>query len=286
MRRTICISGLLMLVCLFTLTDARAQEPKDRSGEIQITDQPSNARIPAPEGKKVELPLQPMYMYKDGKRVELEQDFNFLAIRFSKATITKAERHEYYKSIHLVLSELKEADLLEKKINVIRLMPGATERKWNIFTEHLRQGMKMSFVGRVFQEIGKEGLNDLLVATDEIEVRFFSQMDDKSSDQLTSRYPLRLVSESPMERTAIYAVTEKQIDTTDLANRIFESGSFDSVSPVLIHLKGRPLSDAQKLQAAEIMKRAASKKPGKPSGPAQKSPPMKKADEKPPMQKK
>ena len=198
--------------------------------------------------QKVETPPpRTMYMYdENGKRAELDQDLGFMAIRFSEANIERDKRHEYYKRIRLVVSELNEPVLLEKGLFALRLMPGALEEKWNLFAFKMAKDHEVSYVGRVFKRVRTDKLKDLLVATDEIEAVFKGRPGKSDFDRLQGSYPLRLVSEQNPSGSAVYKTTNINVDTVDLANRIFETGRFQSVRPRFIPVQGQPVTEKLK----------------------------------------
>jgi len=101
-------------------------------------------QMPLPKvglGKKVvtEVPDQPMFYYENGKKVELDQDFGFVGISFVLDPIVKEKRHDYYKIMRLVVSEISDPILLKNNMYVVRLTPGADEKKWNIFAAYMRR---------------------------------------------------------------------------------------------------------------------------------------------------
>ena len=190
----------------------------------------------------INVPPRPMYTYQNGKRVDLGQDFSFVVISFQSRPVSRDKRHEFYKNIPLIVSELKEPALAKEGYYVLRLMPGASERAWNIFTEHLCRDRALDYVGRVFKQQTRKGLVDLLATTKRIRIRFKTKPTTDKIDRLLSVYPLSFVGRDDISGDIAFETRGVQLDTVDLVNRIHESGEFVSAEPVFILVKGRPVT--------------------------------------------
>lgn len=191
----------------------------------------------------VDLPPKPMFYYQNGKRTDLEQDFGFVGVIFQKEPPRKDFRYKYYKKLGLVVSELREKSLLENKVYVIRLVPGATESKWNIFTQYMHKDSEITYVGRVFKRLDIAGVKTLMVTKGEIRVVFKDQPTLDQCRELSYEFPLTFERFDSEKKSAFYKKRDISIDDLDLANQMFETGRFKAVEPVFIKVKGQALTE-------------------------------------------
>jgi|GEM_PF-3020284 len=235
MKYLVCMLFSMLLILAGTSLFAQQMKAGDSQGVIP--------KVGFGKKKVVEIPDKPMFYYEAGQRVELEQDFGFVAVSFAKENFSKADRHKYYKKLTLVVSELKEETLLKENIYVIRLMPGATEKKWNIFTQYMYRDSEIKYVGRVFKKIGEDKIKVLWVTTGDLKIEFKDQVDIEKCNALSVEFPLTFKTIDTESNSAYYKKRDITIDDVDLANQMFETEKFVSVEPVFIKIKGKTPSE-------------------------------------------
>lgn len=214
------------------------------------------------------IPPKPMTTYQNGVKTPLLQALNFVAISFKEKLISKDARHAYYKRMQLVVSELDEPAARAKNLWIIRLTDGATEEKWNIFAAYMANDKELDYVGRVFLKKNKGAADDLLVAGPELSITFKKLPTPAELEAVTHSYPLTLLPHDPISPKIPFAVRDIHTDTVDLANRLQESGQFQSAEVEFVMIHGKVVDEAYRQKVLEGYKAA------KPKGASDTPPPM------------
>jgi len=223
------------------------------TGSLALAQQHLIPEVSRGKGVAQDVPSYLMYAYIDGKRVELTQDFGFVAIGFAQRPILKDARHAYYKKMRLVVSELNDPALLERELFVVRLTPGADEGKWNVFAQFMRSDRELRYVGRVFSrpDPAHPAVKELLVSAPEIAVQYREPASPERARQEEGRYLIRFERVSTPDGAAIFAAENRAIDPVDLADRMHETGEYKSVSPVFVRVAGQPATPEARQEVIE-----------------------------------
>ncbi len=193
--------------------------------------------------KVIPVSSRDMFYYDEkGQKRELTQDFQFVGCQFKKAYADKQSRYTYYKNkVRLVVSELKEEELLERGIYGLRLLPGADENKWNVMAEWMRNDKELDFSYRVFSEVPKKGFKKLMFLTDRIELAFVAKPDEKRLAQLAADYPIEPVGKLEGNRLTVRMLDKKE-DSINLANVMRRAKDISYAVPEFIEIQGRPVT--------------------------------------------
>ena len=245
--RIICILSIFLGFLTFCST-AQAQ---DSGGIIPQRDMKPTIQHLGPS-KVIPVATRDMFYFdENGKKQELKQDFQFVGCQFKEAYADKKSRHTYYKNkVRLVISELKEEELLERGIYGVRLMAGADEQKWNVMAEYMKKDKELDFAYRVFYRVSKKKVKNLLFLTNRIEVAFSAKPDDALLTKLRADYPVEIVGEIKDSRVML-RMTDKREDSVNLANVMQRAAYIRYAVPEFIEVVGRPVSkeDVDRLPA-------------------------------------
>jgi len=210
------------------------------------------------KGKKIEVPTKPMYTYLRGKKTDLTQDLVFVALAFADRYPPEEYRHKYYKDkIHLVISELREADLLKEGFYGLRLVPGATQKNLDVLTEYMRNDSELNYVSRVFKEMKGE-TKDLLIPLNRIRVKLRQPIDEKKVHTAYFDFPVKVFRMVENSQVYEFVVTDRRADTIELANSMHESGLYYWAEPVLLRITGQKITEDSKKRIMDGMQNAIS----------------------------
>ena len=184
------------------------------------------------------------HFYKDGRKIKLVQDFGFVAFAFKdpRMALDRKRRLKYYESIKLVVSEIKNRELLDMGLFVLRLVPNAQAAQWDVFTAYMKRSGDLSYVGAVYRMDRSDGLKDLMVTTRRVRLRFASPPDPERLRNVERDFPLRRLPKESRDGEFVYEIHTGDVDPVDLANRMAESGAFASAEPVFQRIEAKPVT--------------------------------------------
>jgi len=210
------------------------------------------------KGKKVEVPPKPMYTYLKGQKTALTQDLVFIALSFADNYPPEEFRHKYYKDkIHLVISELRESELLKEGFYGLRLVPGASVKNLDVLTEYMKNDRELDYISRVFKEM-KGDTKDLLVPLNRIRVKLRTPIEEEKIHTVYFDFPVKLFRMVENKQVYEFIITDRRADTVELANGMHESGYYYWAEPVMLRLTGQKITDESKQRIMDGMQNAIS----------------------------